>query len=79
MPGLEPLGGHQPLVGERRRHPDVEDGDVGRIGDDARQELLANPRAWTVTCTPAVASSMARPCRNKVESSARATRTAPSP
>ena len=36
----DPLGGAQPLVGERRRHPDVDDGDVGWVAADCRPEGL---------------------------------------
>ena len=33
-------GGLQALVAKRRRHPDVYDGDVGRVGANLEQEIL---------------------------------------
>ncbi len=36
----DPLGGTQALVGEGRWHPDVDDGDVRRVGADGRPQRL---------------------------------------
>src|SRR5262249_4043541 len=38
------LRGDQALVGLRRRHPDVDDGDVGRVLLDARYQLVGGSR-----------------------------------
>src|SRR4029079_14013188 len=38
--------GAQPFVCERRRHPDVDDGDVGLVLGDFAQQLLARGWLW---------------------------------
>jgi hypothetical protein len=40
MGRTDAIGGHEPLVGERGRHADVADHDVGRVGGDVAQQRL---------------------------------------
>ena len=67
--------GAQALVGVRRWHADVDDGDVGRVRVDRAQELGRRRPPGPTTSKPGAVSSCAMPSRTSRASSARTTRT----
>ena len=66
-----------PFVAERRRQPDVDDRDVGLLGDDASERVPSSTAA--TTSKPLSRSRRARPSRRSARSSAITTRTAAPP
>ena len=63
------------LVGMRRRHADVDDGDVGRLCLDATARARSADATFATTSKPPSVSTRATPSRRSTESSATTTRT----
>ena len=73
--GADPLGRHQPLVGVRGRHPDVDQRDVGPVALDRLVAGRSASAAVATTSKPCSRSSAATPSRTSAASSAITTRT----
>ena len=71
----DPGRGPQPLVGVRRRHPDVGDDDVRRVAATAASSVLA-VLGLRMTLKPESLSTRTTPSRSSTESSATTTRIA---
>ena len=70
------VGGAQAFVGVGRRHPDVDDRDVGPVRVDLARAARPASHAWAATSIPARVSIDAIPSRTMTLSSAITTRTA---